>query len=49
MGSQQFGVAESFSRFVSNQAPEAHGRTVTNRWIAGTSPDRADVRTRLGP
>jgi hypothetical protein len=28
---QEFGVAALF----------CHGRTVTNRWVAGTSPDRA--------
>ncbi len=40
VGGQQFGVAPLFMKLLSNLVPEAHGRTVTNRWIAGTSPDR---------
>jgi hypothetical protein len=49
VGSQQFGVAPLFMKFLPNQAPEAHGRTVTNRWLPGTSLNRAQcTTTRLG-
>jgi hypothetical protein len=53
VGSQQFGVATPFStlfaKFLPNQAPEAHGRTVTNRWLPGTSLNGGQCTTaRLG-
>ena len=39
---QQFGIAGFFLTFLSNLAPETHGRTVTNRWVSSTSPGRTD-------
>jgi len=42
-------VGAHLAKFLPNQAPEAHGRTVTNRWLPGTSLNRCQcTTTRLG-